>query len=369
VRRSSLQHYAEAAWPAIGTALIVVIVSLALAGRSAGVDETIIIGLINLVMVTGLQVFVGSSGVVSFGQVSFMAIGAYVCGMFTLPQIAKTVIIPNAPGVFLHTSLDTTTGVIVGGLVAAAVALVAAVPLMRLSGIGASIGTLALLMIVYTFFANWQPGSSGGGNLTRVPADVTVNSALLWAIAAVVVAFGYQRTRFGLRLRAAREDEVAARAVGVRVQRERSIAFTLSALMFGIAGGLYGHTVGSFSADDFFLPVTFMTLAMLIVGGSLSILGGVVGTGVLTLVSYVFDEWQNDDPAFGISLSVPAGTRDLVIALTMIAILLLRPDGLTGGKELPVPRWPRRRTGEPELGEEDGDRAGGEQVDVNATVG
>ena len=66
--------------------LILVIVTMALAGQSAGVDQTIIIGLINLIMVTGLYVFVGSSGVVSFGQVSFMAIGAYVCGMFTLPR-------------------------------------------------------------------------------------------------------------------------------------------------------------------------------------------------------------------------------------------------------------------------------------------
>lgn len=329
---------AQAAWPTLGTCLIVVIVTMGLAGHSAGVDQTIIIGLINLIMVTGLYVFVGSSGVVSFGQVSFMAVGAYVCGMFTLPQIAKGVIIPNAPGIFQNTSMGTTTGVIVGGLVAAVLAVIAAAPLMRLSGIAASIGTLALLMIVYTFFANWQPGSSGGGNLTRVPTDVTVNSALIWTLIAVVLAFGYQRTRFGLRLRAAREDEVAARALGVRVQRERTIAFTLSALMFGIAGGLYGHTVGSFSADDFFLPVTFLTLAMLIVGGSLSVLGGVVGTGALTLVSYVFDAWQNDDPAFGISLSVPAGSRDLVVALSMVLILLWRPDGLAGGRELPLPR-------------------------------
>lgn len=345
-----MHRLAQAAWPPLGTSLIIVLVTMALAGRSPGVDQTIIIGLINLIMVSGLYVFVGSSGVVSFGQVSFMAIGAYVCGMFTLPGIAKGVIIPNAPAIFRHTDLGTTAGIVVGGLVAAAFAVVAAAPLMRLSGIAASIGTLALLMIVYTFFENWQPGSSGGGNLTRVPTDVTVNSALVWAVAAVLVAFAYQRTRFGLRLRAAREDEVAARAVGVRVQRERTVAFTLSALMFGVAGGLYGHTVGSFSADDFFLPVTFLTLAMLIVGGSLSVLGGVAGTAVLTVVAYVFDAWQNDDPAFGISISVPAGTRDLVVALAMVLILLWRPDGLTGGRELPFPRRPplsRRPAAEP----------------------
>ena len=127
---------------------------------------------------------------------------------------------------------------------------------MRLIGIGASVGTLALLLIVHTFFANWKPGSNGGGNLTRIPTDTNVNSMLGWALIAIVVAFIYQQTRFGLRVRAAREDEVAARAVGINVARKRRISFTLSALMFGIAGGLYGHSVGSFSANDFFLSST-----------------------------------------------------------------------------------------------------------------
>lgn len=362
-----LRDSARAVWPAIGTSLLLIIVTLIFAGHSPGLDQTLIMALINLIMVTGLYVFVGTSGVVSFGQVSFMAIGAYVCGMFTIPDIAKTVIIPNAPAIFQNTELSTTVAVLVGAAVAAGVALIVSVPLMRLSGIAASIGTLALLMIVYTFFANWQPGSSGGGNLTRVPTDVTVNSALIWAVVVILAAFVYQHSRFGLKLRAAREDEVAARSLGVRVQRERSIAFTLSALMFGIAGGLYGHSVGSFSADDFFLPITFLTLAMLIVGGQLSILGGLAGTAVLSLVSYVFDAWQNDDPAFGITLSVPAGTRDLVIAVAMLAILLLRPNGLVVG-ELPWPRLPRRKDSSGPPPSDDTEQPRAASPDVKAPV-
>lgn len=342
MKRSSFVTHLSAAAPVVALCVGVAIVSLGLAGRSPGLDQAIIIALIDLVMVTGLYVFVGNSGVVSFGQVGFMAIGAYVCGMLTIPDIAKSTIIPNAPEVFRATTLGSTAGIVVGAVVAALVAFIVSIPLTRLSGIGASIGTLAFLLIVHTFFANWKPGTSGGGNLTRVPTDTTVNSALVWALAALVLAFAYQRTRFGLRLRAAREDEIAARAVGVSLGRERRIAFTISALLFGIGGGLYGHAIGSFSADDFYLQVTFITLAMLVVGGMLSLFGAVIGTTLVAAVSYVFDQWQNDDPVLGLAIHMPAGTRNLVVAAVLLLVLLLRPDGLTGGREVALPTGLRR---------------------------
>jgi branched-chain amino acid transport system permease protein len=112
--------------------------------------------------------------------------------------------------------------------------------------------------------------------------------------------------------------------------------------MFGIAGGLYAHTIGSISAADFWFPVTFVTLAMLVLGGSRSLFGAVVGAGLLSAVEYVFQEWQNGNPALGLSISVPAGASDLVIALVLILVLVRRPDGLTGGRELPWPRLSRR---------------------------
>lgn len=340
---------AGASWPVAGLCAVVAVVALVLAGHSPGLDEAVIIALVDLIMVTGLSVFVGSSGVVSFGQVSFMAVGAYVCGMFTIPAIAKPVIIPYAPAVFRDVTLGTTAGLLAGTAVAAVLALVVSVPLMRLTGIGASIGTLALLVIVNTFFNNWQPGAIGGGNLIRIPTDTNVDMMVFWSVLALIAAYLYQRSKSGLRVRAARDDEVAARALGVNVARERRIAFTLSAAMFGLAGGLYGHTLGSFSASDFYLRLTFLSLAMLVLGGTRSLAGAVAGTAVLSGVSYVLNQWQNGNSALGITLSVPAGTSDLTFAAVLILILVFRPDGLTGGRELPPPwAWrPRHQAHRP----------------------
>jgi len=328
----------------IGALLLgVAVVSRALAGHSAVLDDALTIGLINLIMVIGLYVFVGNSGIVSFGHVGFMAVGAYVCGLFTIPKIAQPIIIPNAPGIFLHTHLSTASAIIAGGIAAAIVALLVSVPLMRLSGIAASIGTLSLLVIVNTFFEQWEPGTSGGGNLTQIPTDISVNAAMIWTLLALLAAFAYERSRFGLRLRATREDELAARGVGINARRERRIAFTLSGMMFGVAGALYAHALGSISAEDFYLPVTFITLAMLVVGGQLSLAGAVAGTLLLSVVSFVLTQWQNDNAVMGIAIQIPAGVEDLVIAVVLIAVLLLRPNGITNGREIPLPTFVRRR--------------------------
>lgn len=341
-RTAAITNLAKSWWPLASLCLLVVLVPPLFAGRNIALDAVLTLALINIAMVVGLYVFVGTSGVVSFGQASFMAVGAYVCGMLTIPQIAKSVVIPNAPGVFATHTLGTTAGILVGGLVAGAVAAFVSIPLLRLSGIAASIGTLSLLVITNTFFTNWKPGSSGGGNLTRIPTDTTINSVTVWLVLFLVVAFVYQRSRFGLRLRASREDEVAARAVGVRVNLERRIAFVLSATMFGIVGGLYAHTIGSISANDFSFDITFIGLAMLVVGGTRSLYGAVLGATLISVVDYAFDQWQNGTAAFGVTLDVPNGTSNLLIALVLVLVLIFRPHGLSGGNELPWPRLPRR---------------------------
>lgn len=346
-RTSSPIDLAQSWWPLASLVLLVVVVPPLFAGRSIAMDAVLTLALVNIAMVVALYVFVGNSGVVSFGQASFMAVGAYVCGMLTIPEVAKAVVIPNAPGVFADHTLATLPAIVIGGAAAGVAAVVVSVPLMRLGGIAASIGTLSLLVITNTFFTNWKPGSSGGGNLTRIPHDTTINTATVWLVVFLVVAFLHQRSRFGLRLRASREDEVAARAVGVRVNRERRIAFVLSGAMFGIVGGLYAHTIGSISASDFSFDVTFIGLAMLVVGGTRSLYGAVLGATLISVVDYAFDQWQNGSPAFGITLDVPAGTSDLLVALVLVLVLVLRPHGLSGGREIPWPRIPGRRTDRP----------------------
>ena len=113
--------------------------------------------------------------------------------------------------------------------------------------------------------------------LSLIPTTTDYWQATVGAIAVICVAFAYQRSRFGRQLRAAREDPAAARAAGIDIHRQRLLAFTLSGALSGFAGGLYVHLLGSIATNQVYLDLTFLTLAMLVVGGVSSLFGAVIG--------------------------------------------------------------------------------------------
>jgi branched-chain amino acid transport system permease protein len=161
--------------------------------------------------------------------------------------------------------------------------------------------------------------------------------ASLGAALAVLVAFAYRRSRFGRLLSATREDAAAARAVGISVYRQRLIAFVVSGALAGLAGGLYVHLL-PVNTESVYLNLTFITLAMLVIGGATSLWGAVVGALAVSAVDSFLAEAENGIHLFGWSLDLPAGTRVVVVGALMALVLILRPAGLTGGREVGVRR-------------------------------
>ena len=161
------------------------------------------------------------------------------------------------------------------------------------------------------------------------------------AVIAVVVAAAYQTSRLGRQLRAIREDAAAARAVGIGVVRQRLWAFTLSGALAGLAGGLYVHFL-PISTEDAYLNLTFITLAMLVIGGAGSLWGAVVGALAVSALDSVLAEAESGVELAGRMVDLPSGTRLLVVGFLMALVLVLRPTGLTGGRELSI-GWLGRR--------------------------
>src|SRR5581483_9625902 len=108
----------------------------------------------------------------------------------------------------------------------------------------------------------------------------------------------------------------------------------------GFAGGLYVHLYGSISTNDVYLDLTFVTLAMLVVGGISSLYGAVVGAIAISLFRILLVNSEEGIHVFGWGIHAPGGTNLIGIALIMLAILLLRPSGITGGHEFSIPAWP-----------------------------
>jgi branched-chain amino acid transport system permease protein len=284
------------------------------------------LGLINVVLVVGLYVFVGNAGVLSFGQMSFMAIGGYVSGALTIPLQMRHVLLPHLPGPLGTELLSTSSAILVGGLTAAAAAIIVAVPLMRLSGLAAGIATLAVLQITEVVASNWDDMTGGAASMPGVPRTTGMWTALAWAVGVLLVAFIFQTSSHGLRLRASREDEGAAASVGVNVVSHRILAYCLSAFIVAIGGGLYVHFLGTFSPESFYLGTTFTTLAMLVVGGTNSLFGAVLGAVLLSALGEVLIRVEQ-------AAALP-NLQEIGLGLIMLMILILRPSGITGGREV-----------------------------------
>jgi len=325
--------------------LMLVLVVLALAGAAelapTVVQRRITQGLINLVAVVGLYVFVGNSGVLSFGNVAFMAVGAYVSALLTMPAAAKGVFLPDLPIFLAAAEWPTIAGALAGGFAAALVGLVAGYPLMRLSGISASIATFAILVVVYVVLGNWTAVTGGQNSLMGLPIYVDLWTAAGWAVLAMLIAFLHQESRSALLLRASREDEVAAAASGVHMVSHRLAAFVISAFLSGIAGVLLAHFLGTVRVETFYLDLTFLIIAMLVIGGMRSLTGAVAGAIVITLLTELLRQAEIGVTVGTTVFAAPGGLGDAVLALLMLLIILFRPNGIAGGREI---AWPFRAT-------------------------
>ena len=339
----------DAASPPAALMLLVVLATAIGMQGSASTQTAVVNALINLVLVVGLYVFVGNSGVFSFGQMSFMALGGYLAAWLTLPPELKALLLPGLPGFLADASLSPVQAVLVAAGVGAVAAVITAVPLMRLSGLGAALATFALLGIVYTVTANLDSWTRGASGLSGVPVTVTSTGALVCGLVAIALAWAYQQTSSALRLRASREDEVAARAAGVRVSLDRTVAWTISGALVAAGGALYAQQIGNIGPTAFYLDPTFLTLVMLIVGGRTSLTGAVIGTLLVSVVDEFLRQLQDGTTILGIEIAGRPGIEPVGLGLLMLVALLWRPDGLTGGRELrPVsswrrPSWSRRR--------------------------
>lgn len=312
-------------------------------------EEDVMRLLLWLMVVLGLQIFSGNSGVMSFGQVAFMGMGAYFAALLTIPPSLKERRFEDMPeflASWIHPAeLGLFPAVLAAGALAAILAMIFGVAIARLSGVAATIGTLAILVIVNTFIIQTPAVTGGSETLIGVPRETTMGIAALALVLIIFGAYAFKQSRNGLRLQASRENENAARSVAVNVRRERYIAFVVSAFVCGVGGALYAHFFTSFGAVDFYFELTFITIAMLVVGGLNSVTGAVVGTYFLTTV-YLIARRGEVEGILG--LDPPSGTANLLLAVALLLALILRPSGITGGREVPWPTALRRRRAAPE---------------------
>ncbi len=321
--------------------LLAGIVQIATHGSNS--DIVLLFG-INAIMVVGLQLFIGNTGIVSFGHVAFMGLGAYAAGIVSVPSTLKTIVLPSLPHALATTELGMLPSLLVGGVVAAVFAAVFGVALMRLSGAAASIATLGLLVIVNNILSNASEFTRGPQAFFGVTQTTNFAWVFLSLIVVVAISAAFKWSPAGLRARAVRDAPSAAEASGVRRVSSRLWPFILSAFITGIGGALYAHYLTSFSPNGFYVAQIVGILAMAIIGGLNSISGALTGAVLISLLNEGLRRLEGGVTIGSLHIGPAVGISQAVLGVILILVLRWRSGGLLESLELEVdPRPPRLR--------------------------
>ncbi|MFN8020956.1 MAG: branched-chain amino acid ABC transporter ATP-binding protein/permease [Acidimicrobiales bacterium] len=336
---TSRSHLRSVALPSLiaNTVLLAVVFAVgqlyASSGSSAR-DLLVTDLLINLVLVLGFHVFIGNTGVLSFGHLGIASVSAYTMALLAVPSARKTVLIPNAPWGIPDIELSPFVASLIGIGVGIAVALLLGLVAARTSGLAATMITLAFLSIVRQVAENRKNLTGGAQNLSSVPRLDGWTWALFGAFVAIAVAVLFRSSKVGRLSVATREDELAAGAMGIEVFTPRLAAFVVSGALVAFGGILRVQSLGSIGPSQFSFDFTILILAMLVVGGMRTVSGAIVGT-VFVTVGKEITRFLGDGPHFlGFDWPKIDGLPDLFLAGSLLVVLLTRPGGLLGEFDL-----------------------------------
>ncbi len=294
---------------------------------------------LNSILVLSLSLSNGFTGVFSLGHVGFIGLGAYVSGILSLTFSQKIALLPHLPPFLMHLTLGFLPTTVLAGLVAAALAVIVGYPLMRLSGYFVSVATMGFLIIVNVILINASDFTRGAHTFTGVPLDSTLPWVVGWLVLAIAVLARLVYSPFGKSMKAIRDDTIAASAIGIHVLRVRLIAFSVGAFFAGVGGSLYAHYIGSFSPAAFYFSLTFNLIAMLVLGGMSSISGAVIGVIVVSLLSEFLRSVERGFTVGAWTVPPLYGASQIALGLILILIMIFRPQGIMGHREI---GWRRR---------------------------
>lgn len=242
-----------------------------------------------------------AAGQLNLGLAGFAAIGAYAAAYASNSW-----------------SVAPTLAIVLGGLVAGVVALAVAMPVLRTRGIYLALATFAVGQIVQATILNLEVVGGAAGypvaSFIRLPT-IAAFAAVIVIIVALLFA-----TRFGIAVRALHDDEIAADLMGLHVRAIQVAAFTIGSIIVGIGGGLYAHYFSFIEAQNFNIALSITVVLYVLLGGTQSVLGPLVGAAVFTLLPELLRGSQS--------------WRYVVFAAALIVLMALRPQGLVTRAQL-----------------------------------
>lgn len=297
---------------------------------------------VNAILAVSLNLIYGFTGMFSLGHAGFMAIGAYVCAlliltpaqketMWILEEIEPWLADLSAPQIFsglisdpvIAKQLGFLCAVVMGGLAAALAGLIIAMPVLRLGGDYLGIATLGFAEIIRVVITNASSVTNGSLGIKGIPQYATLWWNYGWLIFTLYFIVVLLRSSTGTAFKAVRDDEIAARVMGVNTFHHRVLSFAVGAFFAGVGGALTAALISTIDPKMFNFMLTFNVLMIVVAGGLGSITGSIIGSIVITVMLELLRPVDSFAP----------GTRMVLFSLLLLGIILFRRKGLLGTRE------------------------------------
>jgi branched-chain amino acid transport system permease protein len=290
---------------------------------------------VNIILALSLNLIYGFTGLFSLGHAGFMAIGAYVCSILILAPEQKEMLFILEPAYDWVQSAQAPffAAVVAGGLTAALFGVLVGVPLLRLGDDYLGMATLGFAEIVRVVAMNIPRVTNGALGFKGIPDYANLWWNFGWCLLTLYVIIRLIRSNSGNVFKAIRDDETAAKAMGIDVFRHKLLSFAIGAFFAGVGGALLGSLLATIDPKMFTFVLTFNVLMIVVTGGLGSITGSVLAGIAITILL----EWLRfvENPVYFGDWELPGipGMRMVVFSLALIFIILFRREGFMGKRE------------------------------------
>lgn len=306
----------------------ILLVWLFTTGASPYLMTLVAVMFLNAALAVSLTLSNGLTGMFSLGHPAFMTIGAYIAAVLTFPSGRKAAMLPGLPDFIAGIELPLLPAVFTAGLASMLVAFIVGLPVLRLRGHYLAVATLGLIVIVQGLALNWSGITRGGAGLAGIPRLSNIWWALLFLLLTCAVAWRIKYSSLGRAMMATRENSLAAECTGIDTVRVRMLAFVLGAFFAAVAGALMVHLISVVTPRTYSIALAFNLVAMIVIGGSGSIVGAVLAAFAVTGLSEALRPLEETLGLYGMS--------QVIVALCLVLVLYFRPQGVFGSGEPPL---------------------------------
>ena len=285
------------------TAVILLGLALALYPLGGYQEGIIILLCINCIAAMGVSLLTGFTGIFTLGHAAYMALGAYTAAILTVRY-----------------GIHWLPAIVAGGLVAVAVAWMIGMPTLRLTGDYYAIASIGLGEAIRLILENWQSFTRGARGFPGIDSYTTRGVAVAFFTVLTILTFNLIDSRLGRELKASRDDRLAASLMGFNTAASRMKALLISAFYCGVSGALLGGYMNFIQPSMFDMMKSTELTAVVVFGGLGSMSGTLLGSAIVTSVMESFRDISQ--------------YRMLIYGLLLVVIMVVRPEGLLGDREI-----------------------------------